>query len=117
MQLLQPLGIGYVRLSAGHILYMARVDKAHLEAALYQDLEKWHPEYTCEPHRHGFDPAALQPVCKPMQVLGKGLERTHCLWVAINWRRYINADCTDVDSIGGLRWIVNSKQSEKGARR
>ena len=81
---------------------MTRIDKTHLEAALFQDLEKRHPEHSCRFHRHGFDAAALQPVCKPMQVLGESLERAHRLWVAINRNRDINAGCTDVDSSGVL---------------
>jgi hypothetical protein len=34
MQILQPLAIGYVGLSPGHVLYMMRTDQTHLEATL-----------------------------------------------------------------------------------
>jgi hypothetical protein len=37
-----------------------------------------------------------------MQVLGKSLEGTHGLWIAINRNRHIDAGCTDVDSGGML---------------
>ncbi len=102
MQVLQPLAIGYVGFSAGHVLYMMCIDQTHLEAALFQDLEKRYPEHSRGLHRHGFDPATLQPVCQPMQVLGKSLEGTHGLWIAINRNRHIDAGCTDVDSGGVL---------------
>ena len=37
-----------------------------------------------------------------MQVLGKSLERTHWLWIAISRNRHIDAGRTDVDSGGVL---------------
>lgn len=44
MQVLQPLAIGYVGLSSGHVLHMTRIDQAYLEAALFQDLQQRNPE-------------------------------------------------------------------------
>ena len=56
---LQPLAIGYVSLSTGHVLYMTRIDQTHLEATLFKDLEQRNREHASGLHRKGFDSAAL----------------------------------------------------------
>lgn len=54
MQVLQPLAIGYVGFSSGHVLHMTRIDQAYLEATLFQDLEQRNP---AEPRRLQWTPS------------------------------------------------------------
>ena len=61
MQVLQPLAIGNIRFTSGHVFHMMSIDQTPFEAALFEDLEERNPEHSRGLHGYGFDPATLQP--------------------------------------------------------
>jgi hypothetical protein len=62
VQVLQPLTIRHVALSTRHVFYVSGIDQASFDAVLLQNLEQRNPVNSGGFHRHGSNPAALQPV-------------------------------------------------------
>src|ERR1700704_3392681 len=69
MQVSQPLTIGNIGSSAGNILEVTRIYKAHLEPTDFQNLEQRDPVDAGGLHCHSLDPACLQPICQAMEIL------------------------------------------------
>jgi hypothetical protein len=62
VELLQPLAILHVAFAARNMLGLPRVDQHHLKARFFELLEQRNPVDTRRFHRHGFDPAAFEPL-------------------------------------------------------
>jgi hypothetical protein len=79
VELLDPLTVEDVRLAAGHVLHAARVHQAHLETALFEDLEEGDPVDAGGLHGDGGDAAGGEPVGEGVEVGGEGVELPHVL--------------------------------------
>ena len=82
MEPLDPLRIGDIRLPAGNVLDVPRVDEQHLEPARLEDLERRDPVDARGFHRHRRDPRLREPIGHAVQVAGEALEAPH--WLRIN---------------------------------
>ncbi len=100
VQVLQPLAVLHVTLAPWHVLDMARVDQADLEAAALQDLEKRDPVDPGGLHRYGGDLTGSEPICQCLEILGEGSEVAHRLRVAIRGHRHVVDRGPEVDAGG-----------------
>jgi hypothetical protein len=55
MQLLDPLAIQHIRLAAGDVLNVARIDQLYFEAPTLEQFEQRDPVNAGRFHRHGSD--------------------------------------------------------------
>ena len=69
VEILQPLTIAHVGLTARHILYVASVHQTHSETVILQNLKQRNPEHARGLHGYALHPARLQPVSKAVQVI------------------------------------------------
>src|SRR5437667_5444993 len=69
VEILQPLTIAHVGLTARHILYVASVHQTHSETVILQNLKQRNPEHSRGLHGYALHPARLQPVSKAVQVI------------------------------------------------
>jgi hypothetical protein len=79
MQLLQPLAVEHVGLTARDVFRLTGIDKQHFEAPLHQKLVERNPVNARGFHRHRLDLALLQPVGQSAEISGKGPEAAHIL--------------------------------------
>src|SRR5687768_18374967 len=87
MQLLKPLAVEHIGLTAGDVFRLASINKLHFKASLHQQLVKRNPVNSGGFHRHCLDPALLQPVRQSAQFSGEGSESAHVLPFGIAaWR-------------------------------
>lgn len=100
VQVLQPLAVLHIALASGHVLDVAGVDEADLEAAVLQNLEERDPVDPGGLHRHGGDGTGLQPVSQGLEILGEGAEVAHRLWVPLCGHRRVMNGGTEVDAGG-----------------
>jgi hypothetical protein len=87
MQVLEPLAIGYVGLSAGHVFHVLCVDEVNFEATRLQDLVNGNPVNACRLHRHGAYPALHEPISQRMQIAGERGKAADGMGISIS------ADC------------------------
>src|ERR1035438_2725958 len=97
MEILQPLAVAHVRLSARNILHMPCVDQAYLEPALLEQLEERNPVHPGRLHRYRLDPTLLQPVGRRPQILTKRGKSPHRLGIAFRRHSHINLRCSHID--------------------
>jgi hypothetical protein len=97
MQVLQPLAIGDVRSSAGHVFDVLGVDQEYLQAAILQNLHERNPIYAGGFHGDSSDSALLQPIRKPVQIDGKRRKHPHGIRVPISGYGHINLSGADID--------------------
>src|SRR3989442_4789243 len=69
VEILQPLTIAHVGLTARHILYVASVHQTHSETVILQNLKQRNPEHSRGLHGYALHPTRLQPVSKAVQVI------------------------------------------------
>ena len=100
MQLLDPLTIQEVALSAGGVLGVRSVDQAHVESPLLKQLEQRDPEHACGLHRDGTHAMALEPVRQLLQVTGQDAEFPHRLIAAVRRHRHPVTRVAQVDPGG-----------------
>src|SRR6516164_2226254 len=103
VQMLNPLAVFHVGLSARHVFQVLSVDQAGLDLPLFQDLKQRNPIHARRFHRHSADLALLQPVSQSLQVGREGSETANRLWVSICWHRNENFCGADINS-GGIRF-------------
>jgi hypothetical protein len=68
METLEPLAVGDVALSAGHVLYVAGVHELYLESVLFEDLEGRDPINPCGLHGDRGDATCFEPSRHGMEV-------------------------------------------------
>src|SRR5579859_360039 len=84
MQILQPLAIGDVGLSARHILHMLRIDKADLKSSCFENLVHRIPIDTRGLHRYGTNPALFKPIREDVEIPRERWETPHRLWISVS---------------------------------
>ena len=82
VQLLQPLTVEHVALSARHVLDVPRVDQPHLQPSALQDLEDRDPVNARGFHGHRAHATLKQPIGHAVQIVGEAGELPHHLLAA-----------------------------------
>ena len=77
MQLLQPPAILHVAFTARHVLGASGIDQQHLKARFFERLEQRNPVDARRFHRHGFNPAAFEPLHQLIQLGGVSAKAAH----------------------------------------
>src|SRR5437870_13750506 len=77
MQLLDPLTIKNIRLAAGDVLNVARIDQLYFESPSLEQFEQRDPVNTSRFHRHAGDATLLQPSGKSFKVSCKSTKLAH----------------------------------------
>ena len=112
VQILQPLAVRDVRLTAGNVFHVVGIDEEDFKAPRFEDLEQRNPIDTSGLHGHGLDTTLFQPVGQLQQLGGKGRESAHGVRDSIGRHGDINLAGSDVDSRG-----VGSEHRERDNRR
>jgi hypothetical protein len=102
VQVLQPPAVHHVGLAPGHVLHVARIDQAHFDARLLEQLGQWDPIYTGGLHRHGLDPERLQPRDQRAEIFGESGKTTHGFGGKRGGHRDVDLAGPDVGA-GGVR--------------
>src|SRR3989441_9087272 len=76
VELLQPLGIVHVGLSARDILHVARIHQQHFEAAGFEDLEDRNPVHARRLHGDGLDAGLREPIGQSVEIAAERPEGT-----------------------------------------
>src|SRR5437867_727216 len=71
VEILQPLTIRYVRLSARNVLHVTRVYKTHSKTSVFKKLKQGDPKHTRRLHRDTRDATLFQPIGESDQVVCK----------------------------------------------
>src|SRR5271156_6866724 len=74
VQVLNPLAIGDVALSAWNAFQVMSVDQIHRESALLKNLKEWNQVDAGLVHRSGSCAAALKPLCQRVEIPSKRIE-------------------------------------------
>ena len=82
VQLLQPLAVEHVALSARHVLDMPCVDQPHLQSSALQDLKDRDPVNARGLHGHRGHATLKQPIRHAVQIVGEAAELPHRLLAA-----------------------------------
>jgi hypothetical protein len=98
VQILQPLAVLHVGLTAGNVLDVFGVDQANTDAGLFQDLVGRKPVDPGRLHGHGADAALPEPCRHLPQILCKGLEAAYRLGVALRRHSHINLRGSHIDA-------------------
>jgi hypothetical protein len=98
VEILQPLAIQDIGLSAGYILHVPGVDQADRKAPILQDLKQRNPEYACRFHRNSADPARLQPVGERDKIGGERFKAADRFGVPVRRHGDVDFRCPDIDS-------------------
>jgi len=83
VEILDPLSIGDVALSARNVLEVIRIDQENFDTAGLQDLVHRNPVHAGGLHRHSANAAALEPIGKLVEISGKCRVTTHWFWIAV----------------------------------
>jgi len=102
VEVLEPLAVLHIALSAGHVLDVAGVDQANLETAILEDLEQRDPVDPGSLHGHGGDATVFDPVGQLVEIPGQGAEVADGLGVAIRGHRHVVDVGSEIDA-GGIR--------------
>src|SRR5258705_13916690 len=81
VQLLEPLTIKDIRLAAGDVLNVARIDQLYFESTSLEQFEQRDPVNTSRFHRHGSDATLLQPSGQGLEVTSKSAKLAHRKWI------------------------------------
>ena len=95
-----PLAVLHVGLAARHVLGMGRVHQTDLQAVRLQHLGHRDPVDPRGLHRHGRDPAGLEPLGHRVQLRGQAPEASHRPLVAVLGHRHVMLGRADVDPGG-----------------
>src|SRR5262249_45089180 len=87
-----------VRLAPRHVFVVSGIHQIHLKTALLQHLEQRNPVDSRRFHRHGPNPAGLQPVGDSVQLLGNTAEGAHRFGVPLRVHRHVDHLRADIDS-------------------
>ena len=74
MEILDPLAVGHIALSPGHVLHVLCVDEKYLNASSFQNLIERYPVHAGRFHRNCGHSTLLQPVSELMEVTRKCVE-------------------------------------------
>jgi hypothetical protein len=83
VDLLQPLRIVHIRLPAGDVLDVARVDQQHLEATDFENLKDRNPVPAGRLHRDRRDAHGRQPIRQLMEIATERAEGTDRSVIAV----------------------------------
>jgi len=109
VELLQPLGIVHIRLSAGHVLDVAGVDEQHLEPAGFENLKDRNPVHAGRLHGDRRDAHRREPLRQLVEITAEGAEGAHRPVLSVARHGDHVKGRTDVDP-GGI-WIDRGKAS------
>ena len=98
VELLQPLGIVHVGLSARDILHVARIHQQHFEAAGFEDLEDRNPVHARRLHGDGLDAGLLEPIGQSVEIAAERPEGANRVVVPIAGHRNDMEGRADIDS-------------------
>ncbi len=87
-QLLQPLAILYVALTARNVLHLTRVHQPNLQATLFEYLIHRDPIDASGLEGHRVDTTGEQPVGHGVQVVGHRTELAYRVFRRIPWHRH-----------------------------
>src|SRR5262245_42313119 len=106
MQILKPLAIQNVGLSARDMMHMLSIDQMNFNAASLQDLEQRDPIDTRRLHGDRVDSALLQPVDEGVEVRSKCRKRSYGFGIAIGGYRHDSLCGSHIDTrgIGSHHW-------------
>ncbi len=105
MEVLNPLAVLDVGLLTRHILNVLRVNQAHFNLALLQNLKKRNPVNASGLHRDRLNLALLKPVSQLFQIGRERVKATNWIRVAFGWNCDENLGCAYVDPSGiGLHY-------------
>ncbi len=112
MELLKPLAVAHVGLSAGHILDVTRIDQVDNEAPLFKNLEQRDPIHAGGLHRDRVHLTVLQPLRKGQVVLGEAAETSDRLLITVGGHRHPVFFRTDIDAGGvGMDHFLHASRS------
>jgi len=100
VEVLNPLTVGNIGLSAGLVFYAMGVDQPYVELAFFQDLKQRDPVHSGGFHGHGSDLALLKLVRQLFQIDGKRRKTPNRLRVVIGGNRDENLRCPNIDPCG-----------------
>jgi hypothetical protein len=98
VEILKPLAVGDIRLAAGHVLDVARVDEAHLQSPCLENLQERDPEHPGRLHRDRADATRLKPVGQGIEILRERLELPDRARIALGRDRDVNPTGPNVDA-------------------
>jgi hypothetical protein len=102
VQLLKPLCVVHVGLSARHILHVTRIHKEDFETARLEDLEDRDPVHAGRFHCDGLDAEANEPVGHRVQIAAEAFECTDRLVVEIGAHGHDMECGSDVEPCGAV---------------
>ena len=83
VELLQPLRIVHIRLAAGDVLDVARVDQQHLEPARFENLEDRNPVHAGRLHGDRRDADRREPIRQLVEIAAEGAEGPDRLVISV----------------------------------
>ena len=100
VETLEPLAVGDIALSSGHVLHMTGVHELYLEPVLFEDLVRGNPVDPCRLHGNRGDATSFKPPRHGMEVGREAAKRSY--WVLVPIRRHCNPMLfrADVDACG-----------------
>jgi hypothetical protein len=107
MELLKPLRIVDVGLSARDVLDVARVHEQYLETTRFEHFEDGNPVHACRLHGHRLDADLFEPIGELVEIAAKRPEGANRPWVAVVRHGDYVEGRADIDP-GGI-WVDRRK--------
>src|SRR5205823_1062110 len=85
VELLQPLAIDYIGLSARYILDLSSINQLHFKASFFKYLKQWNPIYSSRFHSYGLNTAFFEPISYLVQIRREGFKSPN-RWVCSLFR-------------------------------